>query len=1488
MKGSRNHFIRAFSVFFTFAAFLVLLSVQAHAEEQNIAYRYYYKQLDPVQQEIYDDILTKPAETAVYTIYLNTDLSSYADAEGNLLDPINEGDTIGNVLGDSHYAIKYDLPENCSWIAGVEYLNCDLTGNTITYKLHCNEFFNAVDYLNAERMLDVIEATADQNWTAYEKAMFIVDMVANSMQYNMDYQVYDEWCLNEYLNNEFLSVVFGKATCGGYSAIFKAMADRLELPCVQVGSTGHAFVYIQMDDGKWYGADPQGTDILKGKDNFEGQSFLGNGEDMYALYNVFRNPDIVYPQIEKDDYVTEQSIPEYERVNVSALRRDIINNNEIVYTYSVNDDGTSITLTSYRGPQNGDLLVPDSVDGHIVTAIGNSAFANCSGFTGRLVIPETVTYLGSNAFAYCSGLQGKLELPDGLTYIGGCAFKDCHGLAGILELPSSLREIGKMAFAYCWGLAGDLVFPEGFSVLKTGAFLGCSNLNGRIYLPASMVEWNAAIDENVRLESIEVSAENPVLSSYDGVLYSKDGKTLLFCPRTRTGEVIVPEGVEVIGELAFAGCRRITKLVFPDSIKEFQYRSCYALMGLESPLHIPAGVKRVGQSAFQRAKVEETIVIPGDVDISDNSAFCDMVGCSRVIIGEGITELPSGTFSGSNLLEAVIPASVNSIQHGCFEYCEHLTILGNTNSYAEQYAIENNIPFSIIAASLRLNYLEYTLDVEGTLRENSVQLSVSDYLTDESVSEVRWFSADESIATVDNTGLVCAQAQGKTEIYATTPDGQSVTCMITCARQIRSVEIQKSFNPDYFVNVGESSSIYLRDETQDGLTLYDGIRWSISDPAVAMFWSNYENVARVDVYFINIGSFTLTATAPDGSSCSYTIEVRALPTETIIPTGTVKLVYGLSGYNSLIKAPQFIPSNTGIMLAACWSMDAGVAYPYSNYAIDAWGVGTTYVVFALADGTDIRYRVVSEKAVELVLPDSFACEIDENGNHFAMVQLSNERQFQAQALISEIIQESPSLTWTSSDPSVIEIDSETGEITVIRPGTADIAVEAVFPTGTIVESVSVSVLLPWRLEIISDPVSTLRAGMPDAENNTLQLRAEIVGNCEEEPVLHWRSLTRYAEVNEETGLVTGINAGPAEIQVYTETEYGEYASEVYRVNVQAPFQLNGDYIYLDMEEAPQFQLEVTSWDDCVLDCTVHWFVPEESQDVLTVDENGQVTLLRPSVEATVQAISPEGYWTECRFFGTQRAHAVICDTVYVRPNDYSSIYNVVRFEPESVNIYNLVCSRVENETVSVTEDGTILGVQEGIAEFTIEDTVSGNTTLCKVIVCDHELQWEDYVSPTCTEDGHTSGEYCLKCGYSTVETLRAGHIWIRETPTLATLTENGQTGRVICEHCGEVREEAAPILHTHTLFLPSALKTIGEEAFAGINAQQIVISEGTTSIESGAFSDCESLLIVVIPDSVTEIAVNAFGNSERVLLLCKADSTAMHYAEAMEIAYLVM
>lgn len=73
------------------------------------------------------------------------------------------------------------------------------------------------------------------------------------------------------------------------------------------------------------------------------------------------------------------------------------------YTFDVNSDGKSCTITGVTDFTGKELILPDTLDGYTITAIGENAFANKSAVT-TVYIPKSVTKLESKAFSGCSSL----------------------------------------------------------------------------------------------------------------------------------------------------------------------------------------------------------------------------------------------------------------------------------------------------------------------------------------------------------------------------------------------------------------------------------------------------------------------------------------------------------------------------------------------------------------------------------------------------------------------------------------------------------------------------------------------------------------------------------------------------------------------------------------------------------------------------------------------------------------------------------------------------------------------------------------------------------------------------------------------------------------------------------------------------------------------------------------------------------------------------
>ena len=112
------------------------------------------------------------------------------------------------------------------------------------------------------------------------------------------------------------------------------------------------------------------------------------------------------------------------------------------YQYTDNADGT-ITITQYQGTES-DVVIPDTLDGKKITAIGESAFATKD--IVSVTIPAGITTIGKQAFRYCVNLQKVTFAGAGLTTVGQETFAYCKKLTEC-NLPETLTTVENQAFS---------------------------------------------------------------------------------------------------------------------------------------------------------------------------------------------------------------------------------------------------------------------------------------------------------------------------------------------------------------------------------------------------------------------------------------------------------------------------------------------------------------------------------------------------------------------------------------------------------------------------------------------------------------------------------------------------------------------------------------------------------------------------------------------------------------------------------------------------------------------------------------------------------------------------------------------------------------------------------------------------------------------------------------------------------------------------------
>ncbi|MDO5123857.1 MAG: leucine-rich repeat protein [Eubacteriales bacterium] len=224
------------------------------------------------------------------------------------------------------------------------------------------------------------------------------------------------------------------------------------------------------------------------------------------------------------------------------------------------------------------------------------------------------------------------------------------------------------------GIEGDSFFYGLYSNQKT------------INIPASVTKITMPVIDRkyllVPIDAFNVHEDNPAYTSVDGVLYSKDKKTLVSYPRYKTDKVCtVDEATVTICDYAFYG-GMFEEILLPDSVENIGANAFSNCVWLKE-LNIPSSVKYIDGEAFELNRSLKAVNVA-----SDNKNYCSVDGVlynkdkteliyfpmangiTNYSVYDGVTKIGKKAFqSCSSLDEVALPDSVETISYRAFYGC---------------------------------------------------------------------------------------------------------------------------------------------------------------------------------------------------------------------------------------------------------------------------------------------------------------------------------------------------------------------------------------------------------------------------------------------------------------------------------------------------------------------------------------------------------------------------------------------------------------------------------------------------------------------------------------------------------------------------------------------------------------------------------------------------------------------------------------------------
>lgn len=374
-------------------------------------------------------------------------------------------------------------------------------------------------------------------------------------------------------------------------------------------------------------------------------------------------------------------------------------------------DGTVLLYyPSTTGESGAVYQVPDGV-----TQIGDKVFQYNYGIN-EIILPDTVTSIGNNAFQGCS--VQKINLPDTITEIGEEAFANCPNLTEV-TIPSGITELKKGTFGECQ-LLSSVTLDENLEKIGDNVFANCSQLT-EITIPDSVYELNGS---SFYRELISPNTSEETLQSMQPALEEMEDDY-------RTDESSEDAAVQTTSiDLTANGALTV----------HIGEENANLLLGEDGNIYSKDGSTLIAHiNQFD----ETSLVIPDTVTTIGDSAVVSY-GIKEITIPDSVT----------NIGESAVGTWVYMMSDGRGKV-NKFRIYGSEGSAAQTYAKNNEMAF-------------YT----GTPVQNATEVTLSGGETFQYQIEnlpadmVTYASSNNSVASVDQNGLITAKANGSADIYA--------------------------------------------------------------------------------------------------------------------------------------------------------------------------------------------------------------------------------------------------------------------------------------------------------------------------------------------------------------------------------------------------------------------------------------------------------------------------------------------------------------------------------------------------------------------------------------------------------------------------------------------------------------------------------------------------------------------------------------------------
>ena len=313
----------------------------------------------------------------------------------------------------------------------------------------------------------------------------------------------------------------------------------------------------------------------------------------------------------------------------------------------------------------GELIIPDGV-----TKISSCVFGGYPLITG-VKMSGSVTEIEENAFYMCENLE-NVTIGSGIKTLSGYIFLGCEKLSEIV-LSEGVERIEGPVFA-AHEKVKKIVLPKSLKYISSQAFSQRFE-EKEVYYNSNLIDWM----------SIEIGdGKDPLFS---GAQFYLDGELLeelvipeqfneipacIFSGAVSIKSVTMHDGIEKIGDFAFANCSGLEDITLGKSTTEIGNNAFYSCSSLKE-IDLPETVSSIGDYAFASCGKLTSFKIPRAVERIGDATFSGCTMLEDINLHSNIKSIGNGAFSNcKSLVEIEIPKSVTSINSDTFLNCKGL------------------------------------------------------------------------------------------------------------------------------------------------------------------------------------------------------------------------------------------------------------------------------------------------------------------------------------------------------------------------------------------------------------------------------------------------------------------------------------------------------------------------------------------------------------------------------------------------------------------------------------------------------------------------------------------------------------------------------------------------------------------------------------------------------------------------------------------------